>query len=159
MSVGRFLRRATSTPKLTAIVVVPAPPLAPKNTIVFDSCPPEGDAARRVGRPLQRLVERAARGRPREELVRARAHRVQDEIGIRLGRHEKDDGDRMLRPQPLDRLQRAVEIDAAVYEDDVGRSAGAGRCARRRATPALRSSAAVSRRRFERNHRGYRGSL
>ena len=33
----------------------------------------------------------------------------------------------MLRAQPLDCLQRVAEIGAAVYEDDVGRSAGAGR--------------------------------
>src|ERR1041384_8084366 len=34
MMVDRLLKRASSTPQLTAIVVVPAPPLAPKNTSV-----------------------------------------------------------------------------------------------------------------------------
>jgi len=34
MTVDRLLRRASSTPQFTATVVVPAPPLAPKNTSV-----------------------------------------------------------------------------------------------------------------------------
>ena len=38
ITVGRLLRRASSTPQLTATVVVPAPPFAPKNTSVDDAC-------------------------------------------------------------------------------------------------------------------------
>ena len=83
-----------STPQLTAIVVVPAPPLAPKNTSVVRLRPAGWRLPRGGRRSLQRLVERTARGRPGKELVGARAHRVQDEIGIRLGRHEEDHGDR-----------------------------------------------------------------
>jgi hypothetical protein len=48
MSVGRFFWRAISTAQFTASVVVPAPPLAPKNTIVVACVAVDGAAARRA---------------------------------------------------------------------------------------------------------------
>ena len=38
MTVGRFVSRASSTAQFTATVVVPAPPLAPRNTCVTHGC-------------------------------------------------------------------------------------------------------------------------
>ena len=82
MTVDRLLRRASSTPQLTAIVVVPAPPLAPKNTsVVPPAAAPCAVFAPRRG-PADGAVERFVGGRPGEELVRPGAHRLQDQIGI-----------------------------------------------------------------------------
>src|SRR5262245_45973939 len=46
MAVGDLLSRAISTPEFTAIVVVPAPPLAPMNTIVRAAVVPTVAATR-----------------------------------------------------------------------------------------------------------------
>ena len=49
MIVGRFDSRASSTAQLTDTVVVPAPPLAPRNTWVTQGCrAPALDASRRA---------------------------------------------------------------------------------------------------------------
>ena len=77
-----MLSRASSTPQFTAIVVVPAPPLAPKNTSVVAA---GLRALRRFAprrRPADRAVERFLGRRPGEELVRAGAHRLENQIGI-----------------------------------------------------------------------------
>ena len=47
MSVDRFVSRASSTAQLTATVVVPAPPLAPKKTCVTEGCRAEACAVSR----------------------------------------------------------------------------------------------------------------
>ena len=55
ITVGRLLSRASSTPQLTATVVVPAPPLAPKNTSVV-----AGGLARRCAASRRAAVRRTA---------------------------------------------------------------------------------------------------
>ena len=47
MTVGRFDSRASSTAQFTATVVVPAPPLAPRNTCVTHGCLAPASAASR----------------------------------------------------------------------------------------------------------------
>ncbi len=55
MTVGRFVRRASSTAQLTATVVVPAPPLAPRNT-----CVTHGGLALAVAASRRAAVRRTA---------------------------------------------------------------------------------------------------
>ena len=91
MIVGRFDSRASSTAQLTATVVVPAPPLAPRNTCVTHGWLRAGvrRLAPRGGLPhraVERLLHRARRlrlpaRRPGEELVGAGAHRLRIRSG------------------------------------------------------------------------------
>ena len=64
--VERLVSRASSTPQLTAIVVVPAPPLAPRKAWVTQGGLALGGGRLAAGRgPADRAVERSSRSRAR----------------------------------------------------------------------------------------------
>jgi len=122
MSVWRLVSRASSTAQLTATVVVPAPPLAPKRR--------PGLRLRAVAagcRPAHGALERILRHRPHEELVRAGAHRLQDELGIGRLRNGEDRRRRMSRAQPLDRRHASGGVATNVHEDEIRGRLLAGR--------------------------------
>ncbi len=131
ITVDLLLSRASSTPQFTDTVVVPAPPLAPKNTSVVADGPRalRRFAARR--RAAHRAVERFLVGRPGEELVGAGAHRLQDQIGIGGRRDGEDAGAGRAGAQPLDARHRRRGVAARVDDDEVRRRRVARRRARR----------------------------
>ena len=153
MTVGRFDSRASSTAQFTATVVVPAPPLAPRNTCVTHGCLlPAEVASRRAARPAHRAVERLlhrARGlglrrrRPGEELVGAGAHRLQDQVGLG-GRGNREDGHAVVAgAQPLDGRHPRRRVGADVDDEDVGRGVLDRPSTMPTGTPPARSSRAT----------------
>ena len=73
MTVDRLLSRASSTPQFTAIVVVPAPPLAPKNTsVVAGGCAPCAVSRRAAVRRIAPWNVSSAGGQVKNSLAPAR---------------------------------------------------------------------------------------
>ena len=75
------------------------------------------------GRPADRAVKRFLGGRPGEELVRAGAHRLQDQIGLGRQRDGEDGGARDGRAQPLDGAHGRGGVAAGVDDHDIRRHA------------------------------------
>ncbi len=73
MTVGRLLRRASSTPQFTATVVVPAPPFAPKNTrLVAVGLAPCDDSRRAAVRRIAPWNVSSAGGQVKNSFAPAR---------------------------------------------------------------------------------------
>ena len=73
------------------------------------------------GRPPDRAVEAFVGRRPRKELVRARPHRLEDQIRIRLERDGEDAGVRRGGPHALDGRHRRGGIAPRVDDHQIQR--------------------------------------
>ena len=133
MIVGRFDSRASSTAQFTATVVVPAPPLAPRNTCVTHGCLVPAEVASRraaIRRTAPWNDSSIARdglvwppGVQAEELVGAGAHRLEDQVGLG-GRRDREDGDGAVAgAHALDGRHSRRRVGADVDDEDVGRGA------------------------------------
>ncbi len=152
--VGRLVSRASSTPQFTATVVVPAPPLAPRNACVtHGGLAPAVAASRRVAvrrtapwndSSIAREAWVGSPPRPGEELVGAGAHRLENQIGLRRGGDRKDRQRSRSRPAAArwppcpTRRQRGCRRRR-------GRAQPPRGCALRRCRPARRRRAAAAR--------------
>ena len=121
MSVGRLLSRASSTAQFTATVVVPAPPLAPKNTSVASGGwrAPAGEA--RGARPCDAAPWNVSSGggHVKNSLAPARiACRIRS--GSAVARDGEDRHRRVFAAQPLDRRHRPTASSRDVDDDQVG---------------------------------------
>ena len=139
MIVGRLDIRASSTAQFTDTVVVPAPPLAPRNTWRDARLARAGVGRLASGRGLadravEGLFHRARRlrlpaRRPGKELVRAGAHRAEDQVRFRGQRDREDRHRRVRRAQPFDRRHARSRVRPQVDDRDVGMRPVRGRAA------------------------------
>src|SRR6185503_3989219 len=79
----------------------------------------------------RRAPDRAVEGlfvrRPGEELVRAGAHRLENQVRLRRARNRENGGARRAAAKPLDRRHRGRGVAAGVDDDEVGRGGVARR--------------------------------
>ena len=102
MTVDRLLRRASSTPQLTATSSCPAPPLAPKNTsVVAVGRAPCAVSRRAAVRRMAPWKVSSAGGQVKNSFAPG-AHRLQNQLGIGGERDGEDAGARRAGAQPLD---------------------------------------------------------
>ncbi len=132
MTVGRLVSRASSTARVDRHRGRASAALGAEEHVGDAGL--TGAGMRRVasrGRAPHRAVERLFHGtrsgrragRPRKELVRPGAHRLQNQVGFRGAGNREDRDARMSRPQAFDRRHPRRRIHANVHDNNVGTSA------------------------------------
>ena len=154
ITVGRFVSRASSTRAVDRHRRRPGTPLgaeerrASRRAAGRPRSPPRGAppsaAPRRGTTPPSSATPAIAPPASTRKLVRSRAHRLKDQVGLGADGNREDRHRRLRGAQPLDRRHAGRGIGADVDDDDVGRRVRPRRASRMPiGTPHARSSCAA----------------